>query len=122
MIFFKADLNYKVTGIYRKCKTPVVKKEKLCLCATYIRVLVKGTVHFAYINFCDLYSLKEDYLKFRYYNNNEFNYPEINCDYVITDENEENEWKNVPISFGYFKCATLKSSNCKNYVVTWNAL
>ena len=67
-----------------------------------------------------MYSLTEDYLKFRYYNNNEFNYPEINCNYEINDEEDENEWRNVPVSFGYFKCATLRSANCKNYVVIWN--
>lgn len=44
----------------------------------------------------------------------------IDCSTMIDDENDSQEWSDVPISQKQFRCAQLKNQDsCETYVVCW---
>ena len=101
---------------YRLCR--YTNKKEYCSCSLYIRVN-NTDPHFAFIDFCQAEDGSLEHLKFKHFKHpSDEDYPTLDCDTVVRDPNNENEWKDVPVSFKYFKCAKL-ASICNNYVVTF---
>ena len=100
---------------YRLCR--YTNKKEYCSCSLYIRVN-NTDPHFAFIDFCQGEDGSMEDLKFKHFKHpSDKDYPHLDCDTVVRDPNNDNEWKDVPVSFGYFKCAKL-ASICNNYAVT----
>ena len=92
------------------------EKSHYCTCSLYIRVN-NADPHFAFIDICNEDDDAIENLKFRFFKDPSIkDYPPLNCNKKINDPDNENEWKNIPISFNYFKCAKLESE-CNKYMV-----
>lgn len=58
-------------------------------------------------------------MEFRYFkNNHDLEFEFLDCSTNITNEDDAEEWKKVPISFDHFKCAKLDSP-CNRYMVDY---
>jgi len=100
---------------YRLCR--YTNKIKYCACSLYVRVN-NTDPHFAFIDFCQGVDGSMEDLKFKHFKHpRDKVYPKLNCGAVVRDPNNDNEWKDVPVSFNYFKCAKLTSA-CNDYAVT----
>ena len=106
------------------CRTSFYKRPSICACGLYIRVNQEDESHFAFVDICEQKTVDiEEDLKFRYYNSHSFaslNFNDLNCSSQVDKEDDEKSWENVPLSYGHFKCAQLKSelNFCVTYVVS----
>ena len=108
------------------CRTSFFKRPSYCTCGLYIRVNNRDEKdHFAFIDICEqqTFDLDND-LKFRYYNSESFannHYEDLDCSSVVDKEEDDKKWDKVPVSFKYFKCAQLKTSDqnfCSTFIVS----
>lgn len=114
---------------YQKCdKSLDSNGTKLCPCALTLRATDATYSRYMFVDFC--MSNPDLNKKFKYFdesvkyesNLNDGNFPEIDCENTIQDENDLGNW-GVNKSFNYFKCARIKSNNnCKSYLVRFYSI
>jgi hypothetical protein len=89
----------------------------------YIRVN-KADPHYVFIDKCEAKTVDKMNLKLKYYNDQMFEenkFLDLNCSQRISNENDLDEWKKVPLANGHFKCANVSSEFCQTYAVKASA-
>ena len=89
------------------------------MCGMYIRVN-KNNPHYVYIDICETQMNDPRNLKLKYYNNELFNQSQffnMDCSRYIANEDNLDEWKNVPLVNKHFKCGNVSNEYCQTYVV-----
>ena len=85
----------------------------------YIRAN-KNNPHYVYIDICETQISDTRNLKLKYYNNELFNQSQffnVDCSRNIANENNLNEWADVPLVNKHFKCGNVSNEYCETYVV-----
>ena len=89
------------------------------MCGMYIRVN-KNNPHYVYIDICETGMDDPRNLNLKYYNNELFNqglFFDVDCSRHIENEDNLDEWKNVPLVNKHFKCGNVSNEYCQTYVV-----
>ena len=92
----------------------------MCACGLYIRVNDTAP-KYTFIDHCHANASVNTQLK--YFDANEKpalktgDFPLIDCDSIIYNENDEDEWAKIPVFKDNFKCARLNLSSCLTFVV-----
>ena len=97
----------KVSVKYSKCHS-----NKKCICAIYLRV-DDSFPRYVFSDFC--YGSSNTSLDFKYFDNDLINkdvlmrgnFPLLDCNKTINNENNETQWKQINFYQNYFKCAQL---------------
>jgi hypothetical protein len=108
----------KVNAKFRICQTSLYQKPKYCVCGLYIRVK-NNDPKTAFIDFCDSYDLNANRTKIQFYDKRSHpkrDYSRLKCNESLTDEENDEDWNEIPTSFKYFKCAKLEGY-CEAYAV-----
>lgn len=99
-------------------------RQKMCSCALFVEASLNAfTKSYAFVDVCG--ANQEVNKQFRYFTTQNTqsllesgDFPLINCNTLLVAENDESEWARVPVSFGVFKCARLRTSTpCDTYIV-----
>ncbi len=111
-------LKIKIAVKHQYCNKAI--SDKQCACAFYIRV-DDYDPRYLFIDHCD--SAPRAHLELKYFDKDEVktlkrgDFPRINCSQPIYNDNNETEWRSIPLFKKYFQCGKLVSSPCNTLVV-----